>query len=307
MNIKTLFHSKTTLAKNRDIKWIVIHYTAGTTSGTNAALNTANYFKTSSSQGSADYVVDDNEIYLCNPDIRNRYSWAVGGNKYSSMSTSQGGIYYGKCTNKNSISIEICSNKINKSTLFATDTDWYFTDNSLILAAALVKKIMLEFSIDIGHVIMHHHVTGKICPNPFCVNENAIYKWNEFKMLILENSINESNFPISVSEGSFIGETTANLNIRKYADSSSDKIGMINKGYEINIIRKYSDNWYAVNYNNSVTYACSDYIELPVTDFNVRTAINKLILFECSNSKDYWIKHYKDLKYLDLLFININI
>ena len=57
--------------------------------------------------------------------------WAVGGKKYTSMTTSEGGKYYGICTNSNSISIEMCSNKLNTKKLGATDTDWYLTEATI--------------------------------------------------------------------------------------------------------------------------------------------------------------------------------
>lgn len=28
---------------------------------------------------------------------------------------------------------------------------------------------------------MHHHVTGKVCPNPWCVAESRLTKWQSFK------------------------------------------------------------------------------------------------------------------------------
>ena len=84
---------------NRSIIFIVIHYTAGTNSKPGAAWNTCEWFKNPSANGSADFVVDDEYIVQYNPSIKDRYSWAVGGRKYSSMSTSLGGTYYNKCTN----------------------------------------------------------------------------------------------------------------------------------------------------------------------------------------------------------------
>lgn len=236
MIIKSLFNSNTTLSKNRKIEWIAVHYTAGTTSKKGSALNAANWFKTGSS-ASADYVVDDEEIYLCNPDIKNRYSWAVGGNKYYPPSTSESAKYYGKCTNINSISVEICSNKTNKTSLFATDTDWYFTDSALSLAAELIKELMKEYNIDIDHVIMHHHVTGKICPNPFCLNESRLSDWYNFKKRLSdEDTKNEE-----MEDSEMVTETYININgkdikinrILKDGKNYIDLRGLENAGFEV--------------------------------------------------------------------------
>jgi hypothetical protein len=97
------------------------------------------------------------------------------------MSTSEGGKYYGKCTNANSISIEMCSNKINTKNKNASDTDWYLTDDTVTNAVELTKYLMSAYNISADCVIMHHHVTGKICPNPWCVNEDRLLQWDDFK------------------------------------------------------------------------------------------------------------------------------
>ena len=50
-------------------------------------------FKSGSVGGSADFIVDDSEIVQYNSDISHRACWAVGGKKYTSMTTSEGGKY----------------------------------------------------------------------------------------------------------------------------------------------------------------------------------------------------------------------
>ncbi|MCD8157695.1 MAG: N-acetylmuramoyl-L-alanine amidase [Clostridiales bacterium] len=178
----------TTAKANRTIKYIVVHYTAGTSSKSGAAKNTAAFFMGGSAGGSADFIVDDENIVQYNPDIKNRYCWSVGENKYTAMTTSQGGTHYGICTNTNSVSVEVCSSKTDKSSLSATDTDWYFTDAVVNKAAEIVRYLMDLYNIGIDSVIMHHNVTGKICPNPWCVNENRLSKWNSFKSLLTGES-----------------------------------------------------------------------------------------------------------------------
>lgn len=173
--------NKTTIKNNRKIEWIVVHYTAGTKSVAGVAQNTANYFKTSSTQASADFIVDDATIVQYNGDIENRYCWAVGGSLYSKKYTSLAGRYYSLCKNANSISVEMCSTKTNTKTLSAEDQDWYITEATQENAVKLIKYLMQKYNIDINHVIMHHEVTGKLCPQPCCLNENRLKYWNEFK------------------------------------------------------------------------------------------------------------------------------
>ena len=182
--IKCCGTANTTVSQNRKIEWIVIHYTAGTNSKTGTARSIASYFSKTSTKASADFIVDNGEIVQYNPDLTNRYTWAVGGSKYASMTTSQGGKFYGICKNANSISIELCSSKTNTKTLNATDTDWYFNEAVINNGADLVNYLMNKYHIDINHVIMHHQVTGKICPNPWCVNEKRLEEWNNFIKLV---------------------------------------------------------------------------------------------------------------------------
>lgn len=171
----------TSSKNNRKIEYIVLHYTAGVTSKAGTAANTAKWFSNPAAKASADFIVDDATIVQYNPDIENRFTWAVGGKKYSSMTTSLGGQFYGKCVNNNSISIEMCSNKQNRSTLSASDTDWYLTNATVSNAVALTKYLMNKYHIDIDHVIMHHQVTGKVCPNPWVLNEDRLKGWYNFK------------------------------------------------------------------------------------------------------------------------------
>lgn len=177
----------TSYSKNRTISYIVLHYTAGTTSKSGAASNVATYFKSGNAGGSADYIVDDENIVLYNPDILNHYCWAVGGSKYASLTTAEGAKYYDKCKNINSISIEICSNKSNTSSLSAYDTDWYFTEKAVAKALELTKYLMKKYDISAENVIMHHHVTGKVCLNPWCVNSDRLSQWENFKSKLTEN------------------------------------------------------------------------------------------------------------------------
>ena len=177
-------------------KYIVLHYTAGTRSVKGSARNVASMFKNGSVGGSADFIVDDSEIVQYNCDISHRACWAVGGKKYTSMTTSEGGKYYGICTNSNSINIEMCSNKINTKKLGATDTDWYLTEATINNAVELTKYLMKQYNIPVENVIMHHQVTGKICPNPWCVNKNRLSSWYSFKNR-LEEKIVKQNIKIN--------------------------------------------------------------------------------------------------------------
>lgn len=167
---------------NRPIKYIVLHYTAGTTSKKGVARNIAAMFGNPANRpASADFIVDDAEIVQYNGDIRNRYCYSVGDKKYAVKYNSQSASLYGVCRNYNSISIEMCSSKVNKKSLSVTDTDWYITDAVLNNAVELTKYLMKTYNVPVERVVMHNTVSGKPCPLPLCINESALSKWYAFK------------------------------------------------------------------------------------------------------------------------------
>ena len=164
-----------------DIKYIVIHYTAndGDTDEGNG-----NYFANNVVGASAHYFVDDDSITQAVPD--NRVAWSVGGNKYPNT---KGATYYGKCTNNNSISVELCDTKKNGV--------YDFTEATLKNAADLVMLLMKKYSVPIERVVRHYDVTGKICPKPFVENEKA---WKEFKERLTEEMVEQSKIIVDGKE-----------------------------------------------------------------------------------------------------------
>ena len=110
------------------IKYLVIHFTAGSSSKPGRAKSAKHTFETS--QASADFCVDDRDIVQFNPDPYKYYCWAVGNSKTD-------------ITNSNSISIEICSNiKPGRSVKYANTDGWYFTKETLENAKKLAKYLM---------------------------------------------------------------------------------------------------------------------------------------------------------------------
>ena len=151
-----------------DIKYIVIHYTAndGDTDEGNG-----NYFANNIVGVSAHYFVDDGSIINSVPD--DYIAWAVGGNKYK---YTKGAAFFGKCTNADSISVEMCDTKKNGV--------YDFTEATIKNAADLVKLLMKKYTVPVERVIRHYDVTGKVCPKPFVDDEKA---WKEFKERLVDN------------------------------------------------------------------------------------------------------------------------
>lgn len=177
----------TTLSRGRLLKWIVIHFTAGVHSRPGAAANVAAWFKNPSCAASADFICDDATSVQYNPDIRNRYSWAVGGSLYKN---SKGGSLYGTVTNRNSISVEVCSTSTTGKVLTANDKGWSFTDAAISQAVELTKYLMAEYGIDMNHIIRHYDVTGKLCPGIIGWNKESGSEaaWQKFKARLTSSS-----------------------------------------------------------------------------------------------------------------------
>ena len=205
MNIKPCYSTTSlTYLPKRTIKYIALHYTAGTTSKAGTALGTAKWFANGANPknpASSDFIVDDRDIVQYNKDIENYYAWCVGGTKYTNPTTSLGASLYGIATNKNTISIEICSNKKNTKSLNANDTDWYFTDAELDNTRELVKYLMKKYNIPIERVIMHHTVTGKLCPAMWTHNETELKGYYDF-LKSIDNTVESTIIPPTASTSS---------------------------------------------------------------------------------------------------------
>lgn len=98
--------------------------------------------------------------------------------------------------------IEHYMDKKNRKSLSANDTDWYFTDAELVLAAELVKHLMQEYNIPADHVIMHHQVTGKLCPAMWTHSEAELEGWRKFQKMFTARAA-ESNQMFYVQVGAF--------------------------------------------------------------------------------------------------------
>ena len=155
-----------TPSKGRAIKYLAIHFTAGSSSKEGRAMTTKRTFETRNA--SADFCVDVRDIVQFNPDPRNYYCWAVGDKRQITGGASLNGI----ASNKNTISIEICSScKSGFSVANANHEGWYFTEAALNNAVKLAKILMKTYNIPIERVVRHYDITGKLCP--------ALVGWND--------------------------------------------------------------------------------------------------------------------------------
>ena len=147
-----------------DIKYIVIHYTSndGDTDENNGKYYANNYVG-----ASAHLFVDDDSVTQSVPD--NYIAWSVGGKKWNDCAKTGGGKLYGKATNNNTLSIEICDDVKNGVV--------YPSAKTIENVIELTKKKMKEYNIPVENVIRHFDVNGKHCPAYWCATADKNAKW----------------------------------------------------------------------------------------------------------------------------------
>ena len=192
------------------IKYIVLHYTGN---DGDTAMNNAKYYASNVVKTSAHYFVDANEIVQSVPDLR--VAWAIGGNKYASCPQTGGGTLYGKCTNTNSISIELCDAK----------RDGVYAPAAATVSAALelTKTLMTKYHIPAENVIRHFDVTGKLCPAYWSGKENEA-KWkSEFW-----DKLGEPDYAAQLKKRAGLEDTTiAYLKAYKYGADLIRKLAVM--------------------------------------------------------------------------------
>lgn len=142
------------------IRYIVLHYTAN---NGDTAQNNADYFAGANRRASAHYFVDENEVVQSVRDTD--AAWHCGGPLESSHHP-----LHNICMNRNSLGVEMCSDKVNGK--------YVITAQTVDRTVELVRWLMDKYGIDVDHVVRHYDVTGKDCPEPWVRDESL---WRKFK------------------------------------------------------------------------------------------------------------------------------
>lgn len=188
LNIVKLPLTRHITKRSRVPKYLVIHYTAGTSSAKGMATATRNAWQNGNRDASADFVVDDETIVQATPDVNGYVCWSVG----------DGNGKYG-VTNTNSMSIEMCSSiKKGYSAKYPSHEGWYFTDKVVDNTVKLAKYLMKKYNIPLERVIRHYDASRKHCPGVVGwlkdsildhVTGKAIGKGNEDKWIAFKNRL----------------------------------------------------------------------------------------------------------------------
>lgn len=185
-----------------DVKYIVIHYTGNKG---DTAKNNAEYFATSNTRQAGAHFFVDKQGTVYKSINMNRVAYAVGG-IYSKGNGA--GSYYQKCTNSNSVSIELCD--------CCADTNWEQMKAVKQLIAHIQKKCPNAKTI-----IRHWDVNGKECPLPMTGKNNT--KWNHLHNYLT----NGYQYRVQVTKALWIrssGKVTAINKIRKAKAGETFKV-----------------------------------------------------------------------------------
>ena len=142
------------------IKYIVIHYTAN---DGDTSMNNARYFQRPNCRASAHYFVDEDSVTQSVRDADG--AWHCGGALESSHHP-----LHNICMNRNSLGVEMCSDKVNGK--------YVITAQTVDRTVELVRWLMAKYGIAADHVVRHYDVTGKACPEPWVRDESL---WRAFK------------------------------------------------------------------------------------------------------------------------------
>lgn len=183
-------------------KFIVMHYSGGTI---DTDENNGEYFGRERVEVSANVFVDDDSATVSVPLTATAYHC---GKDYSGGKAP----YWGKCTNRNSIGIEMCG--------IANDKVLDMRNKTIKNTVIYTKKLMKKYGISRSRVVRHYDVCGKICPAPFVRHPLA---WDCFKLNLL-NSYK-------------VRTTTAGVKAR--AKINGKPSSQLKKGKVVTIVRTY--------------------------------------------------------------------
>lgn len=191
------------------IKYIVIHYTA--CKGDTAKNECLCFKNVNQRYAGAHFFADQmGNVYQSVP--INRVAWSVGGDVWFTEKEHGGARLYGKATNFNTVSIELCD-LVDKA-----------PSDKMVKAVRKLVKYLKKKCPNADTVIRHWDVTGKPCPLTMKGKNNAA--WKKFHAEIT------GSVPYKV-------KVTADvLNVRGGAGAKYKKKGELKKGEVYTIVKE---------------------------------------------------------------------
>lgn len=215
---KQIRYNKTPKTRTKkDIKAIVIHYTANYSKGAGSEAH-FNYFNSANRNSSADVFIDDHSILRIN-DWNKYYTWAIG----------DGNGKYG-WTNSNTISIEMCVN---------SDSNFNKTVENTIAYIRYLHSHSYTKTL-----IRHYDASRKLCPKMFVdLNISGYNKaYTDFRNKVFAKEVKtvaKENYSgilkIAYDNGWF-----SNLDYKESTPVTFSKLCYILRNYENYLKNKYN-------------------------------------------------------------------
>lgn len=208
----------------KNVRYIVIHYTAG--KGDSAQAE-GNYFKNVNTRfAGAHFFVGQNGTIVKSIPL-NRIAWAVGGARYVDCPQTGGGSMYGKVTNANSVSIELCDNLTRDP-----------SDSQVNGVKKCIKHIR-KYCPNAKVIVRHFDVTGKHCP----ARMMDVRRWESFLTKVNAGGTAPApSAPASSGKSYKVKITVDELSVRS-GPGTSYKVKMTVYKNEVYTIAKTKNGW----------------------------------------------------------------
>ena len=224
-------------------EYVVIHFTGSGGKGGSALGVYREWLKREQSKRcNTHYIVDATGIYE-GVDPKKYGCLAATGSKPSEehISFFPGSklacSHLGIAGNFNTINIEACSAKrspVSRRRNAYMDDDFYFPDETYKSLVALAAWLLDDFGIPLNNLIMHHQITGKLCPAMWCNSEDAFAQWDAFKhdvAQVLNKAPTADELPPPTGASSEGGGSTGTIFVKKGTPYYMDAAGTIMLGY----------------------------------------------------------------------------
>lgn len=203
-------------------EYVVVHFTGtGGAGGSAGQVYKEWASRPEAARANTHYLVDASGIYECvdpkkyacqyacaSKPADNHIQYYVSGNGHPSQ---YAGTHLKLAGNFNTINIEACSAKrtpVSRRPDAYMDPDFYFPDETYGNLVELVSWLLDEYGIPLNNLIMHHHISGKLCPAMWCNSDSAFNGWFAFKndvATVLNKPVMAEDLPKPTGEGTAEG------------------------------------------------------------------------------------------------------
>ena len=252
-------------------EYVVVHFTGSGKDGGSAIATYKDWLtRPKGERGNSHYIVDASGIYEGVDPKKYGCLYACAAKEHQASIDAYVEKYGGRgplccdhikvAGNYNTINIEACSAKrtpVRHGSDAYMDDDFYFPNATYRNLVSLVSWLLDEFSIPPANLIMHHQISGKLCPAMWCNSPTALNGWSAFKndvLTVMNRPVMAPDLPDPSGEGtaaatSISGEISVKRGDPIYMSPGGIEVGFIDsdKSLKYKFIRSgyyYTDEGY---------------------------------------------------------------